>query len=99
MSKVGISISINVEKLDKTKFHKGAKGTYVDLTTFVELDEVDKYGQSGFVKQTADKGVEMPILGNVKIFWRDDSPQSAPAPSQQPAQQGGGFDDFDEPPF
>ena len=99
MSKIGLSISINVEKLDKSRFHKGAKGTYVDLTTFVDLDNLDQFEKNGFIKQSSKKeeNADLPILGSVKVFWRDQAqPTGQPAPQ---AAQGGGFDRFDDPPF
>ena len=77
--KIGISISIDVTKLDKSRFYKGKKGTYADLTTFVNLDEVDQYDNNGFISQSQTKeeresGAERtPILGNCKVFYRDDS--------------------------
>jgi len=33
MSKIGINISIDVTKIDKSRLFKGKKGTYMDLTT------------------------------------------------------------------
>ena len=99
--KVGISIKLDVTKLDKTKFFKGAKGTYVDLVTFVNLDEKGQYGDNGVISQQVSKedkasGVEMPIAGNSTVFWRDDSQQQAPQQQQyqqQPQQQP---DDLDQ---
>jgi len=69
MKKVGLGLNIDVDKIDKSKLFKGAKGTYLELVTFVNLDETDQYDSNGLVKQNAEKGVDMPILGNVKIFW------------------------------
>jgi hypothetical protein len=73
---VGISIRINVEKIDKSRLYKGAKGTYLDLTTFVDLDTKDQYDNNGFIKQSTSKeerdaGVKTEILGNVKVFSND----------------------------
>lgn len=73
---VGISIRINVEKIDKARLYKGAKGTYLDLTTFVDLDTKDQYDNNGFIKQSTSKeerdaGVKTEILGNVKVFSND----------------------------
>lgn len=33
--KVGLSVRIDVTKIDKSRLYKGAKGTYLDLTTLV----------------------------------------------------------------
>jgi hypothetical protein len=73
--KVGISVKIDVTKIEKERLVKGKKGTYLDLTTFVDLDEVDQYDNNGFISQSVSKeerdaGVKGPILGNVKVFWK-----------------------------
>jgi len=79
--KVGISIKIDVTKIQKSRLFQGERGTYLDLQTFVELDEQDKYGNNGFIAQTQTKeereaGAEKPpILGNCKVFWRGESNQ------------------------
>ncbi len=94
MAKVGISVSIDVTKIERARLFKGAKGTYLDLTAFVDLDEQGQYGDNGMIVQSVSKeerqqGVKGPILGNVKVFYRDDQGgQQAPAP-QQNQQQGG----------
>ena len=75
--KLGISVKIDVSKIDKSRLYKGQKGTYLDLTTFINTDELDQYENNGFISQTMtkeerDNGVEKtPILGNVKIFFND----------------------------
>ena len=73
MSKVGINVSIDVTKIDKSKLFAGKKGTYLDMTVFVD-DTADQYGNNGMVTQKAEKGEKGAILGNCKIFWRDDNP-------------------------
>ena len=93
MAKVGISISLDVTKIDKSRIFVGKKGKYLDLTMFVDLDEQDQYGNNGPVSQTVSKdeqgqGVKLPILGNCKIFWQGEGerkqnnqqPQSNPIP-------------------
>jgi hypothetical protein len=74
--KIGISIRVDVTKIEKERLYKGAKGTYLDLTTFVDLGTEDQYGNHGFISQSVDKderdaGVKTPILGNCKVFYRD----------------------------
>jgi len=75
--KVGISVRIDVTKIDKARLYKGAKGTYLDLTTFVDTDTADQYDNHGFISQSQSKeeregGAERPpILGNVKVFYTD----------------------------
>lgn len=76
--KVGINLSIDVTKLEKERFVKGKKGTYANLTTFIDLDNKDQYENNGFVSQSITKeersnGVQTPILGNVRVIYRDDA--------------------------
>ena len=80
--KIGLSVRIDVTKIDKARLYAGAKGTYLDLTTFVDTEEKDQYENNGFISQSVDKeereqGVQTPILGNVKVFFTDGA-QSAP---------------------
>lgn len=74
--KVGINVRIDVTKIDKERLYKGAKGTYLDLTTFVDTAVADQYENNGFVSQSQTKeereaGKKTPILGNVKVFYTD----------------------------
>jgi len=79
--KIGISIKLDVTKIDKARLFKGEKGTYLDLTTFVELDEQDQYGNNGFISQSQTKeereakSPHTPILGNVKVFYKGETEQ------------------------
>jgi len=81
--KIGLSVKLDVSKIDKSRLFKGEKGTYLDLTTFINLDEADQYGNHGFISQSVTKEereqkVQTPILGNVKAFYTEGG-QSAPA--------------------
>jgi len=89
----GVDISIDVSKLDKEKFIKGEKGTYCNLTVFLDPDNPDQYGKHGGVKQALTKAEkeagknpkDQPYIGNAKVFWKGDTPQAAPtqaAPAQ-----------------
>lgn len=99
MSKVGVSLKIDVSKIEKARLFKGQKGTYLDATVFIDLDQLDQYGNSGMItqdvkKEEKDQGVQGPILGNCKVFWSDNqqAPQAAPQqPAPQAPQQKGGF--------
>ena len=76
--KVGISVKLDVTKIDKSRLFKGEKGTYLNLTTFVELDEKDQYDNNGFVTQEQTKEereakTQLPIIGNVSVFWKGES--------------------------
>ena len=94
MAKVGLRLKIDVTKIDKAHLFKGQKGTYLDATIFVDLDNQDQYGNNGMITQSwKDAGKDTPILGNGSIFWREDTPQgNAP---QQPNQGGMQEPDFD----
>lgn len=86
--KVGLNLSIDVTKLDKERFIKGKKGTYANITTFVDIDNVDQYDNNGFVSQSISKeertnGVQTPILGNVRVIYRDDNSSVAPSKQQE----------------
>jgi len=95
--KLGLSIKIDVSKIDKARLFKGEKGTYLDLTTFIDIDNPGEYGDHGFISQSVTKDerenkVQTPILGNVKIFFNDANSQQ----SQQPAQQAQSNETKDE---
>jgi single-stranded DNA-binding protein len=72
--KLGISIKIDVTKIDKSRIFVGKKGKYIDLTTFIDTDNESEYGDHGFISQSVSKeekeqGVKTPILGNTKVFY------------------------------
>ena len=82
--KLGVSIKIDVSKIDKDRLFKGEKGTYLDLVTFIDTVKLDEYKNNGFISQSVNKeerdaGVKTPILGNVKVFFKD----GASTPSKQ----------------
>ena len=94
MSKIGVSLKIDVSKIEKARLFKGAKGTYLDATVFINIDQLDQYGNSGMItqdvkKEEKDAGTKSPILGNCKLFWNEggQAPQQQPQ-RQQPEQQG-----------
>lgn len=85
--KVGIRLNINVSKLEKARIHQGNKGQYIDLTTFVDIDQKDQYDNNGFISQDVTKeereqGVKGPIVGNCKVFFTDSGQQRAPQQNQ-----------------
>lgn len=79
--KYGVSLSIDLNKLDKSKFKQvtkkdGSVANYLNLTTYITPEDQDQYGNHGFVKQSQSKeereaGEDLPILGNTKIFYTD----------------------------
>jgi hypothetical protein len=91
MSKVALSLKINVSQIDKARLFAGQKGKYLDCTIFVDLDQLDQYGNSGMITQDVTKeekaqGVKGNILGNGKIFWKEGG-QAPQQGAQQPSQQ------------
>jgi len=97
--RLGINLSIDVTKLDKSRFYKGKKGTYAKLTCFVDTEETSQYGDNGTItqevsKEDRDNGVKLPILGNAKIFWKDgQSGQQSQGRQPQQNNQNNGYDD------
>ena len=99
MAKIGVRVKIDVTKIEKERLYKGQKGTYLDATCFIDINDEDQYGNHGFIAQDVTKeereaGTRGPIVGNVKVFYRDglDAPQQA-APQQ--AAPGNAMDDID----
>ena len=93
MSKVALALKINVSAMDQARLFNGQKGQYLDATVFVDLAQLDQYGNSGMITQDVSKeekaqGIKGNILGNAKIFWTNNGqmPQQA---MQQQAPQGG----------
>lgn len=99
MSKVGIHLKLDVSKIDKSLLFKGQKGTYLDATVFVNLDQADQYGNNGMItqdetKENRDGGKNGPILGNCKVFWKESGLSAQPqGRAAQPVAPYDGFDD------
>lgn len=53
--KIGFNISIDVSKLDKSRFYKGKKGTYATLC-FVDTEETSQFDDNGTITQELSKG-------------------------------------------
>tara|TARA_R110000782_G_scaffold137622_1_gene230146 strand:- start:180 stop:515 length:336 start_codon:yes stop_codon:yes gene_type:complete len=75
--KVAVNFSIDISKLDKSRYVKGRNGAeYVDLTCFISPEEPDQFGQHGGIQQSTTQderaaGTKMAYVGNVKAFWGD----------------------------
>ena len=90
--KLGINVRIDVKKIDKSRLYQGNKCTYLDMTTFIDTEKVDQYGDNGFISQSVskeerEKGIQGGILGNCKLFFKEEASKPAvqsasPAPSQ-----------------
>jgi len=100
MSKIGVSLKINVSMIEKARLFAGQKGQYLDATVFIDLDQLDQYGNSGMITQDVSKeekaqNVKGAILGNCKVFWSAHQSahyttfeqQQQQAPRQQAPQQ------------
>ena len=83
MAKIGVNLSIDVTKINKELLFKGQKGTYLDATVFIDIDQKDQYDNNGMITQKVDKDAPIKgnILGNCKVFWNDGG--STQAPQQQ----------------
>ena len=89
MATIGLNFSIDVTKLDKTRFYQGKKGTYANLTVFVDSEQ-GQYGDNGIIseqlsKEERDQKLQLPIIGNVKIFYTKDADNFAQQKAQQTA--------------
>ena len=93
MGKIGISVKLDVKKLDKARFFAAQSGAlYVDLTMFLDPNNEGQYGDHGFITQSTTKeereqNVQTPILGNGKIFYGLQE-MKGQAPQQAAPQQG-----------
>jgi len=82
MAVIGVTLKINVAKIDKSKLYKGTEGTYLDVTAFVDTDNQDKFGNNGMITQSVSKeereaGTRGVILGNSKVFFQGESKQNS----------------------
>jgi hypothetical protein len=73
-----ISLNIDVSKIDAKRLYKGKKGQYLSATLFLK-EEVDQYGNNGFIvesitKEEREKGLKGTIIGNAK-FMASGGPQ------------------------
>jgi hypothetical protein len=85
-----ISISVNVDKIDKTRLVKGEKGNYLNLTIALN-DEQDKFGNDvscweGQTKEEREAKAQKNYLGNGKTIWSGGS--------STPQQSNDGKDDL-----
>lgn len=109
MARYGVSLKIDVSKIDKARLFRGEKGVYLDATVFIDESEPDEYGNNGMItqdvtKEERERMVQGNILGNCKVFWRGEGGQAQAQPrANQKGQQtaSGGqmpetVDDFED---
>jgi len=63
-----ISVKVNVSRIDKTRLHKGERGTYLEL---ILIERADRFGNDymvcqGLNKEDRDAGLKGAILGNAR---------------------------------
>lgn len=91
-----LKLKLDVSKLDKSAFFKGAKGTYCDLILW-ENDEPDQWGNTHAVKQDMGKdrrGEKTPYVGNAQPIGQRPATQNGAAPPKAtPAQDYNQEDD------
>ena len=88
---MNLRVKIDVSKLDKTAFFKGAKGTFCDLVLW-ENDQPDEYGNTHSVKQDMGKerrGEKTPYVGNAKPFGDAKAAPASRPPQGRQTSQGG----------
>lgn len=66
-----VIVSVNLDKIDKSKAFKGKSGNYIDVVLINTPD--NQYGNTymavqGVSKEDRDAGVKGEILGNAKVF-------------------------------
>ncbi len=87
-----ITLSIDVTKLDKSRFVSGKKGTYCNLV-LIETPH-SEYGEfmvkQDVAKEERESGKQMPILGNAKHLR---SRQQGEATKRPPVRSAGSDDD------
>lgn len=97
-----ISFSIDLSKIDKSKVVQGKKGTYYNITAFIN-DDVDQYGNNvavatGLSKQERESGAKTQYLGNGRVVSTDGNISAAPMTQQgQPTQAAPASQDMDFP--
>ena len=101
---IGVNLKINVTKIDKARLFKGEKGTYLDAVAYIDIDKVGEYGDNGMITQGVTKeqkanGDKGAILGNSKVFWRDDGNSVAKAAQKQAPQAFTDDDDLSDVPW
>ena len=98
--KIGVSLKIDVTKIEKARLFAGKKGTYLDCTIFIDIDNKGEYGDNGMITQDVGKeekesGAQGNILGNGTVFWKDEGQ----AKQQQSQPNDNSFEDDLDIPF
>jgi len=97
--KIGFNIRLDTLKIDKKRLFVGKKGTYLNLSAFIDTEETSEYGDHGTVRQQTskeerDSGVSLPILGNCKVYYTGESEKKSLSPDE--VQKSFGSQDVEE---
>lgn len=82
MSKL-INAKIDVKKIKKELLFKGEKGTYLDLSIWIN-DKPDQYGNEVSIEQRTAKGENKIYLGNGRFYLSKNPPAAEPQSDMQP---------------
>lgn len=80
-----INAKIDVTKIDKDKLFKGQKGTYLDLTIWIN-EKQDQFGNDISIEQRTGKDEKKIYLGNGKFYVKKEA-ESGPVAKDE--YQGG----------
>jgi len=80
-----ITASIDVMRIVKSLLIVGKKGTYLNLSIWIN-DEPDQYGNDCSIQQTTKKDEPKIYLGNGKTYKKESPPTpSHPEPQDEPS--------------
>lgn len=73
---IGIRLGIDLGKVNKDKIIEKDGRKYLNLISYVNLDETSQYGDNGGIsidqtKEEADSGAKREYVGNSRLFWSD----------------------------
>lgn len=90
-----IVCKINTAKIDKALLFEGKSGKYLDIALLENRDGQDKYGNDGFVTQSATKemrerGERGPIIGNWKEVGKGATLRQSPPAQNKPSEDDSG---------
>jgi len=88
-----ITAKIDVTKIVKSKLFTGTKGTYLDLSIWVN-DNPDQYGNDVSIEQKTAKDEPKIYLGNGKTYKPKEATQQPSKPQQEEAQTDNQPDDL-----
>ena len=81
MSKL-INAKINLDKIKDELLYVGEKGTYLNLTIWINDDKPDKYGNTISIQQTTKKDEPKNYLGEGKFVEKKEEEQTIEAKSE-----------------